>query len=552
MICIYTPQNTDYTTHGDGILTPIQAQVSEKAGGDCSLSLTHPMDGRGLWQLLRPGNIVKVPIPAASISSSLVGEDVNVWRTTERAEVYSEPKQTQPIQYPEWTSRFNHQTMDLPIQPYAVGAKVTRHIIENGKYTGKWQNYQCIKVCEGLQCGVPPEVLGGDWWQPISNTTPGGKILSTLPTGMEVYELEDKGQYWLYVQTKTGLQGYVLKSYLEFLRTETIEEEPERYITDQLFRIDRSTEDPIKRTITIDARHVSYDLQGNLVQDCELSEATAGAAISRMLSSLIEPVDTTIATNFTAEDEAYTGSFSWKNPISCILDPDHGLVSFYRAKLIRDNWDIFILKNDAPDRGVVLRYGKNIKGLSCERSAQKLVTRVVPVAQDAHGAALMLPEIYIDSPLISSYPVILTEYLKVDGKVGDDWTDADEAYEAMREAARKRFEVDNADKLSVKIKVDFVLLGDTEEYKRLKGLQKVYLYDTVQVIDDEIGMDYRLQVAESTWDPITMRYTGITLGDCFDTSARSVAGFSIRNNSIDFGKLSPSAIARIKNEVSAQ
>ena len=69
------------------------------------------------------------------------------------------------------------------------------------------------------------------------------------------------------------------------------------------------------------------------------------------------------------------------------------------------------------------------------------------------------------------------------------------------------------------IKVDFVQLWQTEEYKDYAPLQRVKLCDTVQVIYDALGVNVSKKVIKVVWDPLQERYTSMELGDASVTLA---------------------------------
>ena len=120
----------------------------------------------------------------------------------------------------------------------------------------------------------------------------------------------------------------------------------------------------------------------------------------------------------------------------------------------------------------------------------------------------------------------------------------------MQEVAERRFTVDNVDKISVSLDVDFTLLGDTAEYAQYKGLQKLFLYDTVRVFDPYTGIDYSLQLSAYDWDAVNERYNKVTLANVFDYGGRDVSGYNIVDGSIRPKKLSPDTISMLKEELS--
>lgn len=542
-ICVFDMTYDDYNGNGSAVLHPTACTVTEDAGGQYELSMTLPLDNFGKLDLLQNGYIVKVMVPVAPTESTALGDSVEVWKNKMSSSqgVYAKAQDPQTITY----TYFNVSTN------YSKGDKVS---ILSGI---KPQNFQCTRTypinsdAEWRAAHHPANPAGAAYWTSIPSQKE-QPLITTLSPGQEFYKIEELGS-WLRIRTYTGMEGYIRTIYCSYVRTETTPAVQPRTAKEQLFRIYSVKVDTKKRTAEANARHVSYDLSGNIVQNCSVKTQTASSAIAYIRNALLEPYDNIITTNLDEQDGTITQDYSWKNPTKALLDPDTGIVGLCRGKLIRDNWDFFILKNTEIDRGVVLSYGKNLKGVTWSRSADALVTRVIPVAKTASNADLYLDDqIYVDSPIIDSWPVIKTERLQVNGKIGEDdgdgghWTE--ETLKAhMREKSEQRFSIDHADAQSVEITVDFVLLGDTEEYKQYRGLQHLYMYDMVRVHDDRIGLDQSLQVSKIEWDVIRQRYNKITLGNVFDYGGRVTPGYTIANNGIEFDKLAPSAVERIRN-----
>ena len=552
VINVYGVGDIDYETNGAGILLAMDPKVHEVAGGLYELTLTHPVDPMGIWRLLVPGNILKCSVPAQGIESAITGENVDVYKVTEGAgaSVYAKPSAPQRITYTAWDANSiitQHDTY-YPTMPYvSEGVKVT--------YTPTGQNYQAIVniMNESAARAAPPDNTAA--WKEIGNYTKGSAELAKLPQNEEFYLISAYSSSFLYIQTKRGVQGYIEASKVIYVRTETTEEMDARSVTRQLFRILEVQADSARKTVTVKTQHVSYDLAGNLVKDCAVKDVEAAVALARLRSSLLFDEECTLATNMDENDGLFTGDFSWKNPISALLDPDTGVAQNLKAKVIRDNWDIFVNRNDKTDRGVRFEYGKNLTGVTWKRDTSRIINRVVPVAQAADGTPLLLEETWVDSPILDSYPVIRTEYLKINEKVGGDdpdgnqWT-AESLREYMREKAAQRFSVDDADKPVVEVTVNFILLGDTEEYRQYRKLERLSLYDTVRVYDPTIDLDLQLQMSEYEWDPVKERFTGAKLGSVFAQKGREVSGYNLVDGCIRYNKLSPDAIAAIKEAVS--
>ena len=359
------------------------------------------------------------------------------------------------------------------------------------------------------------------------------------------------------MSTFYGIVGYIKKSQVTYDRHLTPSETKPRIITEQLFRIEKPTVDTKNRSVSVTAKHVSYDLSGVLIQDVKIAQASPAMALSRIADAFMIPYAGTVATNLDAEENGtYTQEIKGKNGMFALLDPDKGIVSTFRAEFRRDNWDLFVMTQENTDRGFRLKYRKNLLGVNWAQDSGGIITRVVPVAKDAGGNDLYLPEKWIDSDDISNYPVIKMEQLTVKGQVGKDkgtgdgstWTQSD-LLDEMRTKAEERFTVNKADKVSVTVTVDFEQLGATEEYQALKGLESVLLYDTVTVLNDEIGLSLQLYVSEMEWDAIRRKVVSLKLVNAMGYSKGNVTGYNVQAKSIGSDKLSDDVSNGILDQV---
>lgn len=535
MISVYDIGNEAFDGNGDAVLTPLAGQKMHiVAAGAYEANLRHPIDKEGKWTHLVPGAILKLPVPREVIENAFIGIEVDVYATTVDTELREGPSEPTRITYDTWVSGTS----------YPVGKKVT----------SSSQNYELTSALTGLEIYQNPATLASKW-KKIANWTTGSAVLVELPEGTEVYFLEDAGNSWYKVSTPMGIEGYVRSYRVEYVRHMTPGESDERVITEQLFRIRSATVNVDEHTVDVYAVHVSNDLAAILIQDVDLSKNIPAMAISRMVAGLMIPYRGQIGTNMTTDEHGtYTGSLNGKNGIFALLDPSGGFVTTFDARFARDDWDLFILERTNKDKGLRLEYGKNTSAITWKRSSENLITRVVPVAKDASGQDFFLPELWIDSPKINNYPVILMERLPVKGQVGKDdgtgtntkWTDTT-LLEEMRAKAAERFSVDHVDDIAVEVDVNFEQTGTSEELAWLRPLQDVNLYDVITCKASPVGLNVKLSVTEIDWDYIGQRIVGLKACTTRKYTAATVAGYNIGNNSIDTAKLTPAALMEIVN-----
>ena len=535
MIHVYDPGHEYFNSNGDAVLTPISGSHRQVAGGSYNLTLVHPIDPDGKWVHLVPDAVLKAPVPEETIENAFSGLDVDVYKTNQAAALRSGPHEPTTIIYGAWVSGAT----------YSVGDKVS--------YNNR--NYQCTNFdASSGYVMVPPS--NSPWWTEIARKTSGDPVLVNLKSGTDLYYVSGPADGWYVMSTTYGLEGYIKADYVTYDRHLTPAETKPRTIREQLFRITSATVDTKEMRVTVEAEHVSYDLNGVLIDHAKIVRKPPAQALAWIESAFMIEYRGMIATNMVSSaDTNYSAEISGKSGMFAILDPDKGVVPTFDAEFRRDNWDLFVMNKTNTDRGFRIRYGNNLQGVNWKIDRPK-VTRVVPVAKDEDGSELYLdPVKWVDSPHINEYPVIRMERLKVPGQVGKDdgtetatnWTAAALRAE-MTKQAQARFTVDKADQIQHEITVEFERLGDTDEYKDFKALQQVVLYDTVVVMDERVGLGASVTVTEIEYDILKEKITALKLTNVNPYNVKNVSGFNVLVNTITGDKLTDDAGDGIRDE----
>ena len=537
MICVYATDATDYTGNGEAVLCPISGSVKQVVGGEYSFTMEHPLDPWGKWKELQPERIVKLPIPKETIPAATVGMDTDIYKTNTKAALREEPEEPQTITYQSWP-------VDSPV-------------VNETKVTYNNKNYLCIYWDPSSRgASVSPDY--SEWWKEIPRTTNGAAILATLKTGKKLYLIDDYNSTWYKMMTTYGLEGYIKKSQVTFYRHITTEDLEPRVLTEQLFRIKKVNVDRKSGKVTVSGNHVSYDLNGVMVEKVKLSKVMPAMAIGMITEAFMIDYPGDIATNITDDTfGTYTGEIIRKNGMYCLTDPDKGIVSQFEAQFRRDNWDLFIFSSVSTEvpQPIRMMYGKNTNGILWNRDTSRLITRVVPVAKNEKGEDLYLSGKWVDSEDIDDYPVIYMEELRVEGQVGKDdgtgtntkWTTST-LREEMETKAEERFSVDMVDKPVIEVTVQLEMLGDTAEYAWAKQMQELALYELEKVEDPEIGLSETMFVTEIEYDCVNEKISGIKLSNTTYKRLGSVAGYSVTNGSLTEGKLSAAAKSSLVSE----
>lgn len=220
-----------------------------------------------------------------------------------------------------------------------------------------------------------------------------------------------------------------------------------------------------------------------------------------------------------------TAYYQDKNLIEAINgDDENSFINRWGGEIEFDNFTIKINYRLGEDRGVELRYGKNIPvdGFTYEADISEIVTRIYPKAYNGHK---MSGNGYVDSPLIDNYPTVHAVAITFsDVKMREDAGDDDEENgviicdnQAELDAALKQRCIDQfstgIDQPKVTINADMVLLANTEQYKDYQILETVSLGDTIHCVNSHLGIKYDARVIALTYDSVLKRVESVTIGD---------------------------------------
>lgn len=375
-----------------------------------------------------------------------------------------------------------------------------------------------------------------------------GKALKTLKKGVECVRLSVSGDHARVALVDGGRTGWVASADLEYVgsATDAITDGYSRVVQprqtgDQLFRIVSVERDSARRSVSVTAQHVFYDLAGNIVGDVYApADVAANLAAQAVFDMALNEHPFEL---HAVADGPVSGEYTGQNIVYALLDPDEGIVPQASARLVRDNYDVFVLPDDAKNRGVVIRHGKNLRGATMTTDMSAVVTRIQPVGRLANDERLLLDTdtygaTYIDSGHIDDYPIVYAREIEYDVQVGEDDGQYDttaEAREKLAELARADFD-SGIDLPAVSLEVDFIALENTAEYADYADLQAVYLYDTVGVIVKNAGINADLRVTGYEWDALRRRYIKVTLGELVETRS-TVYGTDIASGSVNGNRI---------------
>ena len=224
-------------------------------------------------------------------------------------------------------------------------------------------------------------------------------------------------------------------------------------------------------------------------------------------------------------DKLGTAYYEYQNFMEALnSNQDNSFINRWGGEILFDNYEIIVNSRVGEDRGVEIRYGKNIKkdGISEEVSTGNTVTRIYPKAYNGYK---MSGKGYVDSPLLRKYPTVKTITMTFsDVKMAEDAQEGDEekgiiicnSQDELDQALKMKCEnqySNGLDKPSVTIAVDMVLTGNTEEYKQYRKLEEISLGDTVHCRNTRLGIVTDARVIELKYNSILKRVESVVIGD---------------------------------------
>lgn len=352
-----------------------------------------------------------------------------------------------------------------------------------------------------------------------SNFTSNG--LGRLPDATECYVLEERnGSYELSMMYP--IDG---RHFSDLAVSRFIYAVPADGKGPQPFRI-YSISKPLNGIVDVRAEHVSYQLSHIPVSPFEAS--SIGAAMIGLGSNAAETCPFTFWT-----DKTTTANFKVEVPTSIrsLLGGVQGSILdvFGGGEYEFDHYDVKLYQHRGDDRGVSLRYGKNITDIKQEENIANTYTGIMPFwkGADSTGSGetvVTLTEKVLHSPNAQNFPYQRTIPLDLSSSFESQPTEAQ-----LRSAAQSFMTANNIGVPSVSIDVSFVALWQTEEYKDIANLERINLCDTVTVEFPTLEISATAKVVKTEYDVLKERYKSIELGEARTNFAETVRQDIIAN-----------------------
>ena len=259
----------------------------------------------------------------------------------------------------------------------------------------------------------------------------------------------------------------------------------------QIFRIYKVGK-KINGKFSVNCQHISYDLSGKIITT---GTASSAAAACLLLDNKAGAFDITT-------DISKSAAFAISEPSSVrswFGGKAGSLLDVYGGEWKYDNYSATLKSARGLDRGVTIRYGKNLTDISQVLDMSNLCTGIIPFYIDSNGNKT------IGSKVATGLVLDVTRDKAVDFSNDVDPESSTAISTQLANLANRYISNNNLTTLTNSITLDFV---------QLEGLtERVDLCDSVHIYFEPLGITATAKCISTVWDVLQERYKKTSFGD---------------------------------------
>ena len=311
----------------------------------------------------------------------------------------------------------------------------------------------------------------------------GDKII--IPTKAKVHK-EDNGNYYLDLETNLEYINDIVQGNI------VVANAPQG---DQAFRISNVT--ATRKKITAKCYHVFYDSENYLIQDSYVVDKDCNDALDHLNSA----TDTTSPFT-TLSDIALINSFRCVR--KSLYEAIQTVIERWGGHLVRDNFTIKIMSSIGQDNGVTIRYGKNLKSITCEANWDNVVTKLMPVGKDGIllNALDSTQDVYVYSSV--TYDIPFTKTVSFNQDINQEDYASTEAYQQAL-IDDLRIQAEDYVNINCYPQMNYTLKANVEKVTDIG--------DVIEVDDERLGITLLTNVIAYDYDCILGKYTELEFGN---------------------------------------
>jgi phage minor structural protein len=277
---------------------------------------------------------------------------------------------------------------------------------------------------------------------------------------------------------------------------------------EQAFRV--SNPQKTKTKISVKAWHVFYDSENYLIADSYVVDKNCNDALDH-LNSATEPQ----SPFSTLSDVGVSDSFRCVR--KSLYEAVQTVLERWGGHLVRDNFSIQIRNNIGQDNGVTVRYAKNLKDITVSENWDNVVTQILPVGKDGIllNAVDETASIYLVSD--TQYPIPYTKTVSFEQELEQENYASESEYQQAL-VADLREQAWNYMNDNCVPQVNYTLSANIEKLTDIG--------DTIEVVDDRLGLNLLTNVISFEYDCILGKYTQIEFGNFKQTLSGLVSNIT--------------------------
>ena len=297
---------------------------------------------------------------------------------------------------------------------------------------------------------------------------------------------------------------------------------------------------PINQRVTIRAHHISYRLSFIPVEPFSCMGITN--TLNGLISHSMETNPFTFNTTITNEQSTYnqTAPASLRSRLG---GTEGSVLDVFGGEYLWDNFNVNLLLHRGQNNGVQLRVAKNISALEQNTNFENVVTGALPYWTNEDGTINLYGDIQYNANA-DDYAYKRTVLLDLSEEFEDT-----PSITQLNTAAQQYVNRNNLGIVNTNIKLSFVDLADTDEYKG-SPLERVNLCDTVSVIYNPLSITFQAKAIRLTYDVLAERTLEVEIGDARSTITKTISDLVGDVSSVvTVGKKLVSVTQRIDREV---
>ena len=284
--------------------------------------------------------------------------------------------------------------------------------------------------------------------------------------------------------------------------------------TRQAFEV-YSISKPLNEKVTVNATHISY--RASYIPVTPFVAEGITATLTGLSTNVLETNPFSLSSDFTNE----TSTFDVVSPKSlraCLGGTEGSLLDTFAGggagEFLWDNWDIYFLQHRGQDKGVYLRYGKNITEFNHIETIEDMVTGCLPYWTDSDLGVVIYGDIQY-SPNASLYPQKRTVCVDMSDQFQTEPSTVELNLAGLQYITSATVGIPNES-----ITLSFVDLSETGEQA---VLEQVNLCDTIHVVYTPLNVTFESKVIKTVWDVLQDRYESVEIGNPKSTLAKTLS-----------------------------